>query len=141
MRGGYLAIALASALALSACGGEDSGGDAGGVSASSSPKKIADTYISEMDNIADALESMIESDDPEAAAKVIQDATTTLNALSDSMEGELSGMKAMQIYGARSEDFMRVQQRIAMSMASLAQKDPMMLQRIQEEMNKLPIGN
>ncbi|MEO0412458.1 MAG: hypothetical protein AAF221_11545 [Pseudomonadota bacterium] len=135
MRVGFMSTAIIAGLAVASCGGEESGGP---VTAASSPEKIADTYVSELEKVAGALEGIESADDAEAAAKIIQEASQSLEAITEALDGEISGMKAMRIFASRGNDLMALQQRIAASMTTLAQADPEMMTRISEEMEKLP---
>lgn len=134
MRVGFICAAMIVGLGVSSCGGEDGGQ----VTADSSPEKIADTYMTELEKVAGALESIQSADDAEAAAKVIQEASQSLESITEALDGEISGMKAMRIFASRGNDIMAVQQRIAASMTSIAQSDPEMMKRISEEIDKLP---
>lgn len=134
MRTLILSAAVAAGLTIAGCGGDESGD----ITADSSPKKIADAYISEMTKVADALEGIESAEDTEAVAAVIQSASLALDDMTEALDGEISGMKAMRILGARAGDFMEVQQRIAASMGKLSMQDPEMMERLAEEMEKLP---
>lgn len=126
-------IALTGALALSACGfGEDSGDGP-------SSQEIADTYITQMNKVADALDQINSEEDIEAVAATIQAAGAELQVISDELGGSLTGMKAMKVIGSRAGDFMKTQQRLITSLSAAAQRNPEIMQQIKKEMEELPL--
>lgn len=133
MRTTTLSILLAGAIALSACGFGEDGGDG------PSSQEIADTYITEMNKVADALDQINSEEDIEAVAATIQAAGVELQTISDQLGGNLSGMKAMKVIGARAGDFMKTQQRLITSMSAAAQRNPEIMQQIKKEMEQLPL--
>lgn len=126
-------IILAGALTLSACGFGDDGGDG------PSSEEIADTYITEMNKVADAIDQINSEEDIEAVAATIQAAGVELQAISDQLGGSLTGMKAMKVIGSRAGDFMKTQQRLLTSMSAAAQRNPEIMQQIKKEMEQLPL--
>lgn len=126
-------IILAGALTLSACGFGDDGGDG------PSSAEIADTYITEMNKVADAIDQINSEEDMEAVAATIQAAGVELQAISDQLGGSLTGMKAMKFIGSRAGDFMKTQQRLLTSMSAAAQRNPEIMQQIKKEMEQLPL--
>ncbi|MEM7568865.1 MAG: hypothetical protein AAF337_03625 [Pseudomonadota bacterium] len=127
-----MACVAVAGLTLASCG------DDGPVGASSSAKEIADTYMTELESVASAIESVKSEDDVEAAALAIKAAAKNLEGLTEELDGEISGIKAMRILGSRAGDFMEVQQRIGASLTKLSQENPEMMERISEAMEALP---
>ncbi|MEM8800723.1 MAG: hypothetical protein AAGF15_11665 [Pseudomonadota bacterium] len=134
-----LIVALvAGGLVVSACGSEEGGTDAADISAKSSSSEIGTAYISELSQIADALESIETEADAERVAGAIQSATVKLNQMNKTLEGEMSAIKMMQLMRTNGQQFIQVQQRISSAMTNLAQTNPELLQIISREMDNLP---
>lgn len=154
----YITTALlASVIGLTACGGKKEetsiGAVAPAVEAPAKPKssggglvltkeqKLADTYISEMDKIADALERVNDEASAQAAAKAIAEASNMMEAAKQAYGEEMSGPAAMAVFMPRQQEFIAVQSRISMGMAGIAQSNPQFLQMISAEMENLPSSN
>ncbi|MGD1953834.1 MAG: hypothetical protein ACFBZ9_01055 [Sphingomonadales bacterium] len=99
---------------------------------------LADGYLGEMATVADALESIESPEDVEAAAATIQAAADKLQAITEGLEDELTGMGAMRVLGAKAGEFMEVQQRIGEAMTRLNEKDPEWMEKIATAMDTLP---
>ncbi|MEL7029446.1 MAG: hypothetical protein AAGL49_09590 [Pseudomonadota bacterium] len=139
-----LAVAGAGVLALSACGGSNDSGEAGSdsgaasITADSSSNAVADAYITEMTKVADALESVTDEESAQAAAAVIQSASTAFDQMAAELDGEMNEAKWLAVAMARQEEFSEVQMRLASSMSKLGMENPALLQSLSEEMENLP---
>jgi outer membrane lipoprotein SlyB len=139
MRNGLLAAGLVAALALTGCGGKDdvSGKTAEDITAKSSAKDIGAAYINEMTRIADALETVDDEASAKAAAQTIKVAVDGLNQMSEELDGEISGVKGMQIFGGRYTELIEVQGRVATSMIKIQSDHPELMDTISAEMDQL----
>lgn len=139
MRNGLLAAGLVAALALTGCGGKDdvSGKTAEDITAKSSAKDIGAAYINEMTRIADALETVDDEASAKAAAQTIKVAVDDLNQMSEELDGEISGVKGMQIFGGRYTELIEVQGRVATSMIKIQSDHPELMDTISAEMDQL----
>ena len=139
MRNGLLAAGLVAALALTGCGGKDdvSGKTAEDITAKSSAKDIGAAYINEMTRIADALETVDDEASAKAAAQTIKAAVDGLNQMSEELDGEISGVKGMQIFGGRYTELIEVQSRVATSMIKIQSDHPELMDTISAEMDQL----
>ena len=139
MRNGLLAAGLVAALALTGCGGKDdvSGKTAEDITAKSSAKDIGAAYINEMTRIADALETVDDEASAKAAAQTIKAAVDGLNQMSEELDGEISGVKGMQIFGGRYTELIEVQGRVATSMIKIQSDHPELMDTISAEMDQL----
>jgi hypothetical protein len=136
---GLLAAGLAAALMLTGCGGKDDvqGKTGEDITAKSSAKDIGEAYINEMTRIADALETVDDEASARAAAKKIQVAVDGLNQMSEELDGEISGVKGMQIFGGRYAELIEVQGRVATSMIRIQSEHPELMDALSEEMDRL----
>jgi len=140
-------VALASALAMAACGGDKDGGDAADGSASSAAEspvtaqssnaEIVDAYLSEINDIAAAVEQVDDEQSAEAAARVIRDASDRLEAMNAEIGADMSSARAMAVFGPHQQELIQAQSRLAMSMSRLAINHPELMQSIQDEMSEL----
>ena len=140
MRTGFLTAAgIAAALMLTGCGGKDDvqGKTGEDITAKSSAGDIGEAYINEMTRIADALETVDDEASAKSAAKKIKVAVDGLNQMSDKLDGEISGVKGMQIFGGRYTDLIEVQGRIATSMIRIQSGHPELMDTLSAEMDRL----
>ncbi len=140
MRTGILAAAgLAAALMLTGCGGKDDvqGKTGEDITAKSSAEDIGEAYINEMTRIADALENVDDEASAKSAAKKIKVAVDGLNQMSEELDGEISGVKGMQIFGGRYADLIEVQGRVATSMIRIQSDHPELMETLSAEMDRL----
>ena len=135
------ALAGVSGLLLAACGGGEtdtettSSPEAGDSSAQSAgTPSAADTYITNLELVADALESVEDEQSAAAAAAVIEDATDRLNEMADQLEGP----QAALMFISRQSEFLELQQRISTSLADLYVNDPELGQQLSDAMDNLP---
>ena len=140
MKTGFITAAgLAAALMLTGCGGKDDvqGKTGEDITAKSSAKDIGEAYINEMTRIADALEGVDDEASAKAAAKKIKVAVDGLNQMSEELDGEISGVKGMQIFGGRYAELIEVQGRVATSMITIQSEHPELMETISAEMDRL----
>lgn len=128
MKLSIFSAAVTAALLLAACGND------------TSYKDTMDDYITEMSKVADALDTIETQEDVEAAALIVKNAADEMTAMAEALDGGFNSVGALRALGSRAGEMMEVQQRIATSMATLAQKDPQLLSRISEEMDALPMN-
>jgi len=127
-----LAITMCMAVVLAGCGGEKS------VKASDAKGgEVADVYLAQITNIADAVEAVDDEKSARAAAKAIAKAAREMEALSEAVEDMTPARRAM-VFASRAQDFMEPQMRLATSMQKLAIDHPEYLEIIQDEMDKMP---
>ncbi len=126
-------IMAASALALSACGGENGGGIA-----LTQEQKIANTYISEMEGVASAIEAVHDEKSAKQAAATIQEMKTTFEAMSVKYEGKMDSAAGAMAFTAKQQELVAVQSRIGMSMSKLAMSNPALMKIISDEMQDMP---
>lgn len=139
MRNGLLAAGLAAVLMLTGCGGKDDvqGKTGEDITAKSSARDIGEAYINEMTRIADALETVEDDASAKAAAKKIKVAVDGLNQMSEELDGEISGIKGMQIFGGRYAELIEVQGRVATSMIRIQSEHPELMDSLSEELDRL----
>ena len=139
MRNELLAAGFAAALMLTGCGGKDDvqGKTGEDITANSSAEDIGDAYINEMTRIADALEAVEDEASARKAAKKVKVAVDGLNQMSEELDGEISGVKGMQIFGGRYADLMEVQGRVATSMIRIQSEHPELMDSLSEELDRL----
>ncbi|MGB2177718.1 MAG: hypothetical protein ACPH9E_07230 [Hyphomonas sp.] len=140
MKTGFLTAAgIAAALVLTGCGGKDDvqGKTGEDITAKSSADDIGEAYINEMTRIADALEGVDDEASAKAAAKKMKVAIDGLNQMSDELDGEISGVKGMQIFGGRYAELVQVQGRIATSMIRIQSDHPELMDTISAEMDRM----
>ncbi|WP_321491040.1 hypothetical protein [uncultured Hyphomonas sp.] len=140
MKTGFLTAAgVAAALMLTGCGGKTDGPGkaAEDITAKSSAKDIGAAYINEMTQIADALDTVDDEASAKAAAKKIKAAVDGLNQMSEELDGEISGVKGMQIFGGRYTELIEVQSRVATSMIKIQSDHPELMDTISAEMDQL----
>ena len=113
------------------------------VAAAQSPEdQIADAYLREMTKIADAFESVTDEASAEQAGQVIRSAKTTMDAMTEALEADLSGPKLVQILGPRQTEFLQVQTRLSVSMTQLGLNNPDLMQTLNAELEGMPgLGN
>lgn len=122
-------------IALTGCGqGKVEGKD---ISASSSSSDIGDAYVAELTRIADALETVNDEASARAAATEIRKAADGLENMQEQLGGEVSGMKAMQIFGNNYEDLTKAQMRMMTTLMTLQAEHPELMEIIGEETDRL----
>lgn len=120
---------------LAGCGqGKVEGKD---ISASSSAKDIGKAYVAELTRIADALETVEDEASARAAAAEIRKATDGLKNMEEELGGEISGMKAMQIFGSNYEQLANAQLRMMTALTQLQAEHPELMEIIGEETDRL----
>jgi hypothetical protein len=140
MRTGILtAVGLAAALLLTGCGKKDGieGKTGGDITSKSSAKDIGEAYINEMTRVADALESVDDEASAKAAAKKLKVAIDGLNQMQEELDGELSGVKAMQVFGGRYTELVQVQTRMATAIVQIQTEHPELMNIVGDELEKL----
>jgi hypothetical protein len=140
MRLGILTAAgLAAALMLTGCGNKDGidGKTGADITSKSSAKDIGEAYINEMTRVADALESVDDEASAKAAAKKLKVAIDGLNQMQDELDGELSGVKAMQVFGGRYTELVQVQTRMATAIVEIQTNHPELMDIVGDELEKL----
>ena len=140
MRTGFLTAAgLAAALLLTGCGKKDGieGKTGADITSKSSAKDIGGAYINEMTRIADALETVDDEASAKAAAKKMKVAVDGLNKMQEELEGELTGMKAMQVFGGRYTELVQVQTRLASEIIRIQSDHPELMDILGDELDKL----
>lgn len=146
---------LAASLGLVACGGKsDDPATGGGSTGSSAPpssssgggialtkeQKLANTYLGELNSIADAIEKVTDEASAEEAAKVIRAAGEKMEAEIAAYGGDIEGPQAMAIFLPRQQEFIQVQTRVSSSIARLAGTNPELMQKVSREMSNLPMN-
>ncbi len=126
-----IAVLLSCTLALAACGG-------GGGVAVTPEQKIAKVYVSEMENMASAIEAVHDEASAKKAASAIRAASVKFEAMAEKYDGKLGGVAASAALSGHQSELMAVQSRIAMGMSKLAMSDPALLKIVSEEMNNMP---
>lgn len=116
-------VLMAGSLALAGCG--DSGGTQ------------AETFVDEMNRIADAVEQVNSEEDARGVAHLIADAQKNMEEASKSLEGMSEAKKAMAL-AAHAQDMQKAQMRLATAMSKLATRDQDALRIISDEMGKMP---
>ena len=136
MKHATVAAAFFSAMILLAgCGqGKVEGKD---ISASSSAKDIGKAYVAELTRIADALETVEDEASARAAAAEIRKAADGLKNMEEELGGEISGLKAMQIFGSNYQQLADAQLRMMTALTELQAKHPELMEIIGEETDRL----
>lgn len=131
-----IAVAIFGAMILLAgCGqGKVEGKD---ISASSSAGDISEAYVAELTRIADALETVEDEASARAAAAEIRKATDGLKNMEEQLGGEVSGVKAMQIFGSNYEELANAQLRMMTALTQLQAEHPELMEIIGEETDRL----
>ena len=128
------AFALAGVLAFTGCGqGSRDGSD---ITSSSSPGAIGAAYVTEMTRIADALDTVTDEASARRAATEIRKAADGLENMQEQL-GDISGMRAMQIFGSNYQELMTAQTRMMTSMVRIQSEHPELMEIVSEEMNRL----
>ncbi|ABI78108.1 hypothetical protein HNE_2957 [Hyphomonas neptunium ATCC 15444] len=129
------AALLGGMMTLTGCGqGKVEGKD---ISASSSAGDIGDAYVAELTRIADALETVDDEASARSAATEIRKAADGLKNMEEELGGEVSGMKAMQIFGNNYEDLANAQMRMMTALTTLQAEHPELMDIIGEETDRL----
>ena len=140
MRMGFLTAAgLAAALILTGCGkkGGVEGTTGAEITSKSSAKEIGAAYLNELTSIADALETVEDEASARAAAKKLKTSIDGLNTMKEELDGELTGMKAMQVFGGRYTDLIEVQARLAAAVANIQANHPELMDTVSDELDRL----
>ena len=140
MKTGWIAAAgLATALLMTGCGKKDGieGKTGADITAKSSADDIGEAYINEMTRIADALESVEDEKSAKAAAKKLKVAVDGLNTMSEELDDQLDGPKAMQVFGTRYPELMQVSMRMATEMQRIQTQHPELMEIVSEEVDRL----
>lgn len=131
----FAAAILGTLMVLTGCGqGQVEGKD---ISSSSSAGDIGKAYVAELTRIADALETVEDEASARAAATEIRKATDGLKNMEEELGGEISGMKAMQIFGSNYEDLANAQMKMMMALTQLQAEHPELMEIIGEETDRL----
>jgi len=130
-------LLAASVILPTACGGREESGDAP-PSVPSPGQDVAETYLAEMEKMADAIEAVHDEASAAEAAATIRGVKSRLEALSDEQGGEAFGADAVLAFAGHQREFIAVQRRIGNSMTRLAMANPQLLKAISSEMEGLP---
>ena len=140
MKTGFLTAAgLAAALLVTGCGKKDGieGKTGTDITSRSSAKDIGEAYINEMTRVADALESVQDEASARAAAKKLKTSIDGLNSMKEELDGELTGIKAMQIFGGRYAELAQVQTRVGTETVRIQTEQPELWDIVSEELDRL----
>ena len=141
-----MALAGALTLGLTACGKSGSSSETGEGSPSSevlyakdadNASEAMDVYVSQMDRIASAMESVEDEASAKTAAEVIQSATKELDLLSkkfDSMSDTQKTAWAM----THAQKLQQVQMRIGLALQKISAQNPEQMQMLSQAMSDLP---
>lgn len=124
-------------LALAACGGADEAGDAAAPadrSDTAAGGSVADIYITNLESIAGALESVEDNASAEAAARTIEQASAEIEAITQDLEGPQAAM----LFLSRQTDFVAAQQRISTAIGDLYVENPELGERLSTALDKVP---
>lgn len=140
MKTGFMTAAgLAAALLLTGCGKNDGidGKSGADITSRSSASDIGEAYINEMTRIADALESVDDEASAKAAAKKLKVSIDGLNSMQEELDGEMSGMKAMQVFGGRYSELVEAQSRMGTAIVDIQTNHPELMEIVSEELDRL----
>ncbi len=112
------------------------------VSEVSSADAAMDLYIGQLDRIAGALEQVKDDASADVAAASIDETVQEMEGLSAEMKGRITSDEWLAAITQRQQELTQVQSRISMAMMQIVQRDPALMQRMNESMSGLPtIGN
>ncbi|MFN7055878.1 hypothetical protein [Hyphomonas sp.] len=136
MKSSILAAAFISLASITACG--QGGTDAKDITRSSSGSQIGQAYLKELTTIADALDSVKDESSARAAAAKIRSASTALEGMNDELgQGDMSPLKAMQIYGSHGQAISETYGRIMTSFLRIHEQHPELVEIISNEMDRI----
>lgn len=130
------AVLLASACLLTGCGPK-AGVEGKDISSSSSASAIGAAYVNEMTRIADALDTVKDEDSARKAAVDIRKAADGLESMKDALGDDISGLRAMQIFGSNYQQLLTAQTRMMTSMIRIQSENPELMNFIGDEMDRL----
>ena len=108
----------------------------------SSADAAMDLYIGQLDRIAGALEQVKDDASANLAAASIDETVQEMEGLSAEIKGKITSDEWLAAITQRQQELTQVQSRISMAMMQIVQKDPALMQRMNESMSGLPtIGN
>ena len=140
MKTGFFAAAgLAAALLVTGCGKKDNieGKTGADITSKSSAKDIGEAYINELTRVADALETVQDEESAKKAAKDLKPAIDGLNAMGEELDGKLDGMKAMQVFGGRYAELVKVQMRLGTEVVRIQTDHPELMDIVGDELDRL----
>ncbi len=107
----------------------------------STTKQAADYYIAQILQIAQALGQVSTEAQADAATAKIDAALQNLNQLFERMEGKISKSDWLAETMNRQQELAQVQTQLGMALASVAQTNPALMQRIAEKLKDMPSYN
>lgn len=130
------AALLAGALTFTGCGPK-AGVEGKDITSRSSASEIGKAYVNEMTRIADALDTVKDEDSARKAAVEIRKAADGLETMKDALGDDISGLRAMQIFGSHYQELVTAQTRMMTSMIRIQSENPELMNYIGEEMDRL----
>lgn len=128
------AFAFAGVFAFTGCGqGSSDGTD---ITSKSSSSAVGAAYVTEMTRIADALDTVKDEASARRAATEIRKAADGLENMQEQL-GDISGMRAMQIFGSNYQELMTAQTRMMASMVRIQMENPELMEFVSDEMDRL----
>lgn len=125
---GMIGAVVAATIILSACGqGLTGGSDVGAV------------YAAEMTRVADALDSVKDEASARKASVEIAQAAASLQKLQGEFDGQMSGLKAMQVLQKHGKEITVAQTRIMGSMLRLQSEYPELMDIVSSDLDDLDI--
>tara|TARA_R110002096_G_scaffold250592_3_gene443055 strand:+ start:216 stop:665 length:450 start_codon:yes stop_codon:yes gene_type:complete len=97
-----------------------------------------DLYLTLMDRIAGALESVKDDASADAAAQTISETSQVMNVLGDKAKNQITPQDWVAATTPRQQEFAQVQTRMSMALMQLAQTNPALMQRLGNTMQDLP---
>ena len=134
MKSALFAAVFAGTLAFTGCG--QSGTDGTDISSKSSSGAIGAAYVTEMTRIADALDTVTDEASARSAATEIRKAADGLENMQEEL-GDISGMRAMQIFGSNYEELVTAQTRMMNAMIRIQTENPELMDYVSDEMDRL----
>ena len=98
-------------------------------------QKLANTYLGNMDKLADALDNVTDEASAAKAAEAIQTLGDEMDAMKAEYGDDFGEKQMAMIVMTRQQEFMAVSQRVTGNMMRIAQTNPALLQSISKEMN------
>ncbi len=134
MKSVLFAAAFAGTFVFTACG--QGGTDGTDITSKSSSGAIGAAYVNEMTRIADALDTVNDEATARRAATEIRKAADGLENMQEEL-GDVSGMRAMQIFGSNYQELMTAQTRMMGAMIRIQSENPELMEFISDEMDRL----
>lgn len=145
-------VALVASLALAGCGDKEPKPQGDAITPQSDAptkevkkstaappiQKLANSYFSEMDKMAEALESVTDQASAEKAAATIAQVNANLEKLIDEAKKESSELSLAALAISQQEKFVAVQTRVTSAMTTLALNNPALMAGLAEAISKTP---